>query len=74
MGNQDILNFKINISCCDQQNGSQHRHEISSIPSADRFQGQKFPLTGIYVLVTRGYQFPQNFRSQCPRIRTFFHV
>ena len=50
------------------------RHGLSSNPSADRFQGQKFLLTRISVLVTRIYLFPQMFRSQCLRICAFFHV
>ena len=44
------------------------RHEISWNPSADKFPRLMFPLTGNSVLVTRGAQFPQYFRSQCLRL------
>ena len=50
------------------------RHEISWNPSADRFSGQIFPLTGNTILITRSVQFPQNFRSQCPRVRALSHI
>ena len=51
-----------------------NRHEISWNPSSNRFPGLIFPLTGNSILVTRGVQFPQNFRSQCPHVRAFSHV
>ena len=51
-----------------------NRHGISLNPSADRFDGQKFPLSVISVFVTRSHQFPTNFRSQFVRVCAFFHV
>ena len=50
------------------------RHDISLIPSADRLQVLKFPLTGISILVTRSYKFLQNFRSQFLRLFQYLNI